>query len=231
MNAFVPARGGTGRVTVSKRIIEVAGVVVLMSVATACGKSAEQQAADEAAQAAVTAAQNTAASAADMGKTLEGFTNALSGGNEGTATVEPVTFQSLIALLPDVNGWEKEKPRGERMTIPVPFSQAEVSYRKGDASVDLTIVDTGFAQLLFAPFSMMMATGYSRESSDGYERAVTIDGHPALEEWRNDGHSGELTVAVAKRFLVTVHGSAVPDRATLRTFTSAMNLGKLAGLK
>ena len=29
---------------------------------------------------------------------------------------EPVRFQDLIALLPQLEGWEQEKPTGERMT-------------------------------------------------------------------------------------------------------------------
>jgi hypothetical protein len=209
---------------VSRNIIQTVGVLVFVAMSVACGKSAEQQAAED-------AAQTAAAAATDMGKALEGYANALSGGAEGTTTVEPVTFQSLIGILPEVSGWEREKPRGERMTIPVPFSQAEVGYRKGDANIDVKIIDTGFAQLLFAPFSMLMTSGYSRESSDGYEKAVTINGHPGLEQWRSDDSGGELTVAVGKRYMVTIEGSQVPDAATLRTFASAMNLGALASLK
>jgi len=220
---------------VNRQIIRIAGVLVCVTVAAACGKSAEQQAAEEAAQAAATAAQNAAQSAAssatDMGKALEGFANALAGGAAGATTVEPVTFQSLIAILPEMDGWERDQPRGERMTMPVPFSQAEVVYRKGDSRVEVKVVDTGFAQILIAPFSMMMATGYSRESSEGHEKAVTVDGHPGMEQWRSAENRAELTVAVGKRFMVTVEGSKVPDAAALRAFTSAMNLGALADLK
>jgi hypothetical protein len=30
-----------------------------------------------------------------------------------------------MALLPEVEGWDRNKPSGERMTSPVSFSQAE----------------------------------------------------------------------------------------------------------
>jgi hypothetical protein len=224
-----------GGVGVTRQIIRIGGVLVFVAVAAACGKSAEQQAAEEAAQAAAVAAESAAKSAAssanDMGKALEGFANALAGGNAGATTVEPVTFQSLMAILPEVDGWQREQPRGERMTVPVAFSQAEVVYRKDDARVEVKVVDTGFAQILIAPFSMMMAAGYSRESSEGHEKGVTVDGHPGIEQWRISNNRGELTVAVAKRFLVTVEGSPLADASALRAFTSAMNLGTLANLK
>ena len=32
------------------------------------------------------------------------------------------------------------------MTMPMPFSQIEAEYRKGDASVDVKIVDTGMSR-------------------------------------------------------------------------------------
>ena len=149
----------------------------------------------------------------------------------GGKTVEPVSFQSLQAALPQVGGWEMGKSKGERMTSPVPFSQAEVRYNKGDADIEVKIIDTGYAQLLVAPWTMMMAMGYSKESSEGYEKATTVGGNPAFEKWNTDSKRGELTVFVGKRFLLTVEGNGLADTKPLRDVVGQMDLGKLSGLK
>ena len=44
--------------------------------------------------------------------------------------VEPVAFQTLQTALPKVSGWEMDKPEGERMTSPIPFSKIETEYQE-----------------------------------------------------------------------------------------------------
>ncbi len=56
--------------------------------------------------------------------------------------------------------------------------------------------------MLVAPWSMMLAAGYSKESSDGYEKATTIGGNPAVEKWDKRNKRGELNILVGKRFMV-----------------------------
>lgn len=51
-----------------------------------------------------------------------------------------MSFRDLQTLFPDLDGWDKGKPEGERMTQPVSFSQAEVRYRKGESAISLKIV-------------------------------------------------------------------------------------------
>jgi hypothetical protein len=175
------------------------------------------------------------AAAGEMAKGMEDFAKAMSGvagamGGDGKV-VEPVTFQALQTTLPEVSGWEMRKPRGERMTAPVPFSQSETTYTKGDASIDVKVVDSGFAPLLIAPWSMMLAAGYSRESSEGYEKAVAVGGQPAFEKWNSDSKSGELNILVNKRFLVTIEGDEIADTRPLHELAGKMDFGKFAGLK
>lgn len=145
--------------------------------------------------------------------------------------MEPIAFQTLQSHLPKVPGWEMREPEGERMTMPVPFSQIEADYRKGDANVDVKIVDTGFAQMLVAPWSMMLATGYSRETSDGYEKATTVNGQPAIEKWSKRSNNGELNILVGKRFMVTLEGRDIADIKDLQAFAAAMDFGAIAALK
>jgi hypothetical protein len=166
----------------------------------------------------------------DMAKAMQGMAGALSGSADGKP-VDPIAFQTLQTPLPKVSGWEMSDPEGERMTMPVPFSQVEADYRKGDLNVDVKIVDTGFAQMLIAPWSMMMAAGYSRESSDGYEKGTTVAGNPAMEKWNPKRKSGELNILVGKRFMVTLDGNEISDIKDLHAFASAMDFGAIAALK
>jgi hypothetical protein len=219
-------------------------VALAMTGSIACGKSeAEKQAEEAVAQAekaaeaatkmAEAAGQAGAAAGQDVAKSMEEFAKAMAGmagGGDGK-TVEPVTFQALQTMLPEVSGWEMSKPRGERMTAPVPYAQTETTYTRGDASIDVKVVDSGFAPLLIAPWSMMLASGYSKETSEGYEKAVKVKDQPAFEKWDSASKDGELNILVNKRFLVTIDGNEIADTKALHEVANKMDFGKFAGLK
>jgi hypothetical protein len=219
------------------RKLVIAGL--LIATVSACGKSEAQKQAEQAAEEAKKAAEAVAKAsegagqgAAELGKALGGMASALSGmaGGDGKL-VEPVTFQSLQAVLPQVSGWEMGEPEGERMTSPVPYSQTEAKYKKGDSEIQVKIVDTGFAQLLIAPWTMMMAMGYSKESSDGFEKATMVASNPGFEKWSKSSKDGELNIFVGRRFLLSIEGDDIADTKVLHEFASKMDLGKLAALK
>ena len=209
----------------------------------ACGKSESQKQAEQAAENLKKAAEDmakaaekqgtaTAAQGAnDMAKAMQGMAAALSGTGADGKPIEPVAFQTLQSHLPKVSGWEMDEPEGERMNMPVPFSQVGTTYKKGEARIEAKIVDTGFAQLLMAPWSMMLASGYSRESSSGYEKATTVSGNPAIEKWNKSSKNGELDVLVGKRFMVTIEGHDIDDMKQLQDFASNFNFGAIAAAK
>ena len=219
-------------------------IVIAALVTSACGKSQAQKDAEQAAENVKKAAeavakaaeqQGTAAAtkgANDMAQAMQGMAAALGGakGADGKP-IEPVAFQTLQTHLPKVSGWEMGEPDGERMTMPVPFSSVEADYKKGDARVQVKIVDTGMAQLLLAPWSMMLATGYSKESSSGYEKATTIGGNPGFEKWNKSSKNGELDILVNKRFMVTIESHDLDDMKTVQDFASKMDFGALGAAK
>jgi hypothetical protein len=225
------------------RYFGIAGIVLALTTAVACGKSDEQIAAEkaaeetrEAAEALKKAAEQTGAAAANQGlqaaaKALEGFAGALGGTTPDGKPVEPVSFQSLQTALPEVSGWQREPPTGERMTSPVPFSQTEANYTMGDSRVEVKIVDSAFSQLLIAPWSMFLATGYEKQTSSGYEKSVNLGGNPGFERWDSRDKDGELNLVVAKRFLVTIEGNNINDTKVLQDFASKIDATKLAAMK
>ena len=214
------------------------GLVLALGGFAACGQSPEEKQAEQLQKAAEElqksgseiqkGAENMAAGFEAMAKGL----NAAMGGAAGDQKpVDPVDFKALIATLPEMSGWEREKPTGERMTMPVSFAQGQAQYTKGDASVTLKITDSGFNQLLVAPFAMMLTAGYAKETSDGYEKSTTVNSFPALEKWDSDGKRGEFTVFVNKRFIVEAEGSGLSSIKDLQAFLDKTDLKKLADLK
>jgi hypothetical protein len=217
-----------------KRIAIAAAVMVM---AAGCGKSKEEKRAEEAQKQAVQtaaqtaqttqqAAQQAANGLAAMAKGLE----AAAGGGD-TKAVDPVSFRDMMALFPDLDGWEKQKPTGERMTSPMPFSTAEVRYTKGDASLTIKMVDSGFNQLLLMPYAMFLTAGYEKETSDGYEKSTKVGNEPGWEKWSSAGKNGELNALVGKRFVVTIEGSGIEDTKVLHETAGKIDMAKLAALK
>ena len=214
-----------------------------LALAVACGKSDEEKAAEkaaeetrEAAEALQKAAESAGASSAAQGlqefaKAMEGMAGAMSGTTPDGKPVDPVSFQALQTALPELAGWDRSTPTGERMTAPVAFSEAETHYTMGETNVSVKIVDSAFSQLLVAPWAMFLTAGYERESSDGYEKSVNVDGNPGFERWNKDSRTGELNLVVAKRYLVTVEGDNINDTKVLHEFASKIDASTLSSLK
>jgi len=215
-----------------------AAVIVATSLAlVGCGKSPEEKAAEELQKSAVEMQKNAGdmqKGAEDMAKGFEAMAKGLAGAAGGDANVkpvEPVGFRELQTVMPAVAGWEKGSPTGEKMSSPFSFSQASITYKKGDAEIEQKIMDSGFNQLLFTPFTMFMAAGYEKETQDGYEKSVNIAGNPGWEKWDKTSRSGELNVVVGKRFLVQVEGHDLDDIKALHTVLEQTDLSKLASLR
>jgi len=215
-----------------------------LSIAVAGCGSSEQKRAQEAAQAAEASAKAAEQASQSAAKTAEQGAKQAAQGLEamakgleamasgaGGAKVEPVSFRDLQTFFPDLDGWEKEKPTGERMTAPFAYSQAEVRYNKGDARIEMKLVDSGFNQMLFTPFAMMMQAGYEKETQSGYEKSATVAGMPGWEKWNTEGKDGSVNALVGKRFLLSIEGNNVADVKALHAIAAKIDMNKLAALK
>ena len=233
--------------------LKMAVVMALAASLSACGKSPEEKAADamkeaatnmakageemaRAGEAAATAATQGTAPAGEAAKGMEDFAKAMQGmaaamgGANGAKPSEPVSFRDLQAAFPAVSGWTMDKPRGERMTAPVAFSQTETRYKNGDQTIEVKIVDSAFNQMLITPWAMFLAAGYEKETDNGYEKSTTIGGNPGFEKWNDQRKDGELNIVVAKRFLVSVEGDRLTDMKQLQEFASKIDFAKLGAL-
>jgi hypothetical protein len=205
-------------------------LVAAALVTAACGQSQEEKQAEEVKQ----AAEQVGQSANDMAKGFEEMAKglgAMAGNNPDMKPVEPVGFRDLQAVFGDLAGWEKGKPTGEKMTMPVNFSRAEVNYTKDDSRIKVQISDSGFNQMLMIPYSMFLTAGYEKETADGYEKSTKVGDHPGWEKWDSDSKHGELNAIVSKRFIVQAEGSQIDDIKALHTAMASVDLNKLAAMK
>jgi hypothetical protein len=198
---------------------------VMAVTAAGCGKWDQQKQAEQAAQQAGSAAQEAAKGMEQFAKSMEQLQKSPDGKD-----FQPVAFEALQGFFPDYSGWEKSKPRGESLTAPVKFSQASAEYTKGDARIEVKIVDTAMSQMLMLPYQMFQITGYSKKTDNGYEKAAKIGGNPGWEKWDSEAKRAEIGVIVGGRFLVNVEGQDTDVKA-VQGLIEKMELGKLAGIK
>ena len=147
--------------------------------------------------------------------------------------VDPLGFQALIGYLPEPRaGFAAADPQGSTTSLPE-YKVTIVSrdYRKpgaeGDpeASVTIQITDGGFSEAVSAPFQMMSMM--SHESTEGYQKGVTIGGQPGYETWDNRSRRAELNVLVGGRFMLQLSASQVEPEA-LRAWAESIDLSGLA---
>lgn len=145
--------------------------------------------------------------------------------------VEPIHFSKLIELLPKApSGWTADgEPRGETTNaMGFKVSMAEQSFSQEGRSLQVKITDGAFNAPLYTVITM--AAQFARESTEGYEKGVTLDGNPGVEKWRKEGGDAGLNVVVGKRFFVEIEGSGITPEV-IREVWGSVDRAKLAGLK
>jgi uncharacterized phage infection (PIP) family protein YhgE len=224
---------------VTKRLI-IAGC---MLVAAACGQSSSEQAQAELEKGAETVkqgaeqmakgAEQMAGTAGQSGEQMAQGLQQMAQGFQKMAqgSAKTVDYEALKALVPDVAGWTKGGVRGEQTNLPMSISRAEARYTKDDSSIELEITDTALSQLLLAPMSMFLNSGFSERSDEGFKRAAKISGHPGIEEWNTESKRGEVTAVVANRFIVQATGHDVAGIEAVRKVVESVDLTKLGSLK
>jgi hypothetical protein len=208
-----------------------------MLLASACGGPA-QPPADAGATAAASVAEpvDVAPEPAPARQSTDGVTRGLQQISDGLsrldqAAADPVDFETLMTILPEIDGWERSHHRGEERNAPVEYSTAQARYQRGDQHVNVELVDTALSQLLIAPYAMFLAAGFEERTSEGYRRAVTVQGSPAFEDWRDTSGRGEVIVVVNGRFVLKATGTNVPDIAPVRQLLGRLDVAALSELR
>jgi hypothetical protein len=144
--------------------------------------------------------------------------------------VDPVNFRDLLAVLPEAPaGWVKEGDPDAR-TIQLGewrYSYVEQSYRaqEGASHVTVKVTDGAHIPALYPAF--VFASGYSEESMDHYQKGITWKSHKGVEEfWTREKHGG-ITVMVAERFIVEVHGHGIDGASVLHDWLNRIGTDKM----
>jgi hypothetical protein len=87
-------------------------------------------------------------------------------------------------------------------------SDAEATYQNGDAHITLKVADIAAAGGL-AALAGAVNVQEDRQTTTGYEKVQTINGRLTTEKYDNQDKSGEYSVMVASRFVISADGTGV----------------------
>ncbi|HZS38653.1 MAG TPA: hypothetical protein VFF06_17600 [Polyangia bacterium] len=164
--------------------------------------------------------------AAQMQKALGGMFGA-----QNNPNAKAVSWRDLAPLLgDDLAGWKADGDvKGESTQMGAfSVSEARRSYKKGDSSATVKIVDTSMNTMLAAAFNMARMANV--DASDHYQKGIDIAGAPGVEEWHSGGKNAKVSVLVGGRFIVESNTSGVPDAKPLVELVGKLDFGKLASL-
>ena len=173
----------------------------------ACGgdSSEEQQAATE--SPADSESNNAPQGLADALKQAEESVRQMQSGE----APEIINFRELKPLLPDdLNGLDRTDLSGETTaTMGFSVSQATGKYGEGEQTMEMSLVDIGGVATAMMGMAAWSMTSIDRESDREIERTMDYKGRKAFLRYNKKNRSGELTVIVSNRFLVTVKGRGI----------------------
>jgi hypothetical protein len=107
-------------------------------------------------------------------------------------------------------------------------SDAEATYQNGDTHITLKVADIAAAGGL-AALAGAVNVQEDRETATGYEKVQTINGRLTTEKYDNQDKSGEYSIMVASRFLISAEGSGV-SMDSLKAAVASVGPDKLEAL-
>jgi len=149
--------------------------------------------------------------------------------------VTPVDFRDLRALLPENLGTIKrtniEGERTAAMGMNISTASADYSDQENNQSIDLKITDLGSVSGLsgLAAYGWYMVD-IDKETETGYEKTMTYKSYKGYEKYDNQYKSGEISILVAKRFVVEANGNNV-EMDLIKGAVALIDLGKLDSWK
>ena len=148
--------------------------------------------------------------------------------------VDVINWKDLAPLLPaSIDGYEAGDLDGGTMTMADPmgggqFKYSSVSriYKNGKKKITITIVDTGYKDILVAPYSYAI----EYDSPDGSMKSIKINGFDTKEMIKLDNgeyKSSQLMTLVNKRVLVSFEADGGVQLAEINKQAEDFGFGKL----
>lgn len=170
----------------------------------------------------------------DLENFAEGMKNLSESFTEGKK-VNPVDFRELKSLLPEqIANLKRTNASGEKssaMGINISKAEAEYTDEQKNKTIDVEITDLGNISGItaFAAYGWFNVE-IDKETEEGYERTFNYKGNKAYERFNTQSQDGEISVLVAKRFVVELRGNNV-SADELKTALGMIDLNKLDSMK
>lgn len=149
-------------------------------------------------------------------------------GLAGPAGAEVVNYKELLPFVDiKIPGWTMQgKPSGTTLKQgKVMLSEARVSFRAGDQTLEVIIMD-----FLGKTIPFLTGQHLQMESSEETMRTTEVQGFKAFEIFHLQDRQGELSISVADRFWVKLDGEGIDNLEVLTKVAQQMDLKKLAAL-
>jgi hypothetical protein len=139
---------------------------------------------------------------------------------------------ALASFLPaEVLGLKRTELEGEKTEISnKDVIAASAEYRGTDRMLRITITDGSSSALGISGLAPWMKGDINNKSEHGYERTAEIEGYKGYESYDRVEQSGQVSVLVANRFIVSVDGERVAEGEPSQALKT-IDLKKLASLK
>jgi len=149
------------------------------------------------------------------------------GGSNKIVAVDP---ERLKAMLPDSVAGAARSDISASSAGAAGFgaSNAEATYRNGEAQITLKITDLAAAGS-FAAMAGAINVQSSEQTATGYKKISTVNGMLITEKYDNQAKSGEYTVIVANRFSIEADGEGV-SMDVLKAAVAAIGPDRVAAL-
>jgi hypothetical protein len=153
---------------------------------------------------------------------------------EVPSLINVVDYTKLLPVLPDAPaGWTADNPSGSTTDVGgFKLTNVHRDYRKGEGDnvprTAISILDSAAN-----PDYVEGATAgwnFTTTSTEGYSKAVTVDGNPGFEAFENEGKHGTLWIMVAKRYFLTIETQG-QDPPALQEWAKRVDVKKLATIK
>ena len=142
-------------------------------------------------------------------------------------SIEPVSFRKLLEYLPEPpQEWTAQKPKGQNNSFGnYSISQVKQTYSYQDKQMTVSIFDWAFNSALYVPF--LLTTGFSQESTEGYNKGIKIGDIPGREEYNYATQDGSLNLLIDRRFFVQIDGDNI-EETELREWWELIDFPSLA---
>jgi len=154
--------------------------------------------------------------------------------NEPILVPDAIDYQKLLPILPEPpHGWLADKAEGSTEDVGgFRITNVHRDYHKGEGDKVPTAAISILDSVANPDYvnATTVAWNSNNETSEGYGKAVTIDGNPGFEAFEKESKHATLWVMIANRYFVQIELQE-QDPKELQEWVKRVDLKKLAAIK